>query len=144
MSWDEYFMGIAKHTSKKSKCQCRSGNKGAVIVGTNQTVLSMGFNGAPRNIPDCIDLEFGCNKEVYCIAVHAEANAIVQAARNGIKIEDSTIYITHSPCINCSKLIINSGIKEVVVNKVKPNMQEAAELLQQAGIICRVMEVPLE
>jgi dCMP deaminase len=110
-SWDEYFLEIAKVVAKRSTCD--RANVGAVIA-KNKVILSTGYNGAPRGLAHCDDV----GHEIvggHCIrTVHAEANALAQAARNGSPVEGATIYLTISPCYDCFKMMINSGIKEVV------------------------------
>lgn len=110
-SWDEYFLEIAKVVSKRSTCD--RANVGAVIA-RNKVILSTGYNGAPRGLPHCDDVGHEI-VDGHCIrTIHAEANAIAQAARNGASVEGATIYLTISPCYDCFKMMINSGIKEVV------------------------------
>lgn len=110
-SWDEYFLEIAKVIAKRSTCD--RANVGAVIV-KDKVILSTGYNGAPRGLPHCDDIGHEI-VDGHCIrTIHAEANAIAQAARNGAAIEGATIYLTISPCYDCFKMMINSGIKEVV------------------------------
>ncbi len=118
-SWDEYFMEIAHVVAKRSNCSRR--HVGAVIEKHNH-ILSAGYNGTPRGVKNCF--EGGCPRCAgktpsgagldECLCVHAEQNAICQAAFFGHALEGATIYITLSPCLTCAKLIINSGIKEVV------------------------------
>ena len=110
-SWDEYFMNIARVVSSRSTCPRKS--VGAVIV-RDKTILSTGYNGSIRGMPHCTEaghmMENG-----HCVAtIHAESNAILQAARNGVMIDGGTIYVTASPCWNCFKEIANSGICRVV------------------------------
>jgi len=110
-SWDEYFLEIAKVVATRSTCD--RAHVGAVIA-KNKVILSTGYNGAPRGMPHCDD----AGHEIvdgHCVrTIHAEANAIAQAARNGAPIDGATIYLTISPCYDCFKMMINSGIKEVV------------------------------
>ena len=110
-SWDEYFLEIAKVVAKRSTCD--RAHVGAVIA-KNKVILSTGYNGAPRGLAHCDDI----GHEIvagHCIrTIHAEANAIAQAARNGAPIEGATIYLTISPCYDCFKMMINAGIKEVI------------------------------
>ena len=108
--WDEYFMGIARQAATRSTCPRK--HVGAVIV-RDKTVLSTGYNGSIRGLPHCEDL--GCTMEDgHCIAtVHAEANAILQAAKNGVCIDDAELYTTASPCWGCFKLISNAGIRKI-------------------------------
>lgn len=108
--WDQYFMNIAREVSSRSTCDRKS--VGAVIV-RDKTILSTGYNGSIRTLPHCSEvghmMEGG-----HCVAtIHAEANAIIQAAKNGVRIEDSTFYTTASPCWSCFKLIANAGIKKI-------------------------------
>ena len=110
-SWDEYFMNIARVVSSRSTCPRKS--VGAVIV-RDKTILSTGYNGSIRGMPHCTEaghmMENG-----HCVAtIHAESNAILQAARNGVMIDGGTVYVTASPCWNCFKEIANSGIRRVV------------------------------
>ena len=109
-SWDEYFMGIAHQAATRSTCVRK--HVGAVIV-RDRTVLSTGYNGSIRGLPHCEDV--GCVMEDgHCITtVHAEANAILQAAKNGVSIDGAEIYTTASPCWNCFKLIANAGIRRI-------------------------------
>ena len=129
IAWDKYFLDIAEAVSKKS--HCLSIQRGCVIVREKQ-ILSTGYNGPPTGYIHCADTSCGrCIRKnlgftsgqglEFCPASHAEANAIVQAARNGVKIEGSTIYcnFSHIPCRECAKLIVNSGIKRIVLNAEK-------------------------
>ncbi|MBN1308455.1 MAG: dCMP deaminase family protein [Chitinispirillaceae bacterium] len=109
-SWDEYFMRIALQAATRSTCDRK--HVGAVIV-RDKTVLSTGYNGSIRGMPHCDDVGH-MMENGHCVAtVHAEANAIIQAARNGTAIDKADIYITASPCWNCFKLIANSGIRRI-------------------------------
>jgi dCMP deaminase len=109
-SWDEYFMNIAQQAGTRSTCDRK--HVGAVIV-RDKTILSTGYNGSIRGMPHCDDVGHMMEND-HCVAtVHAEANAIIQAARNGTSIDKADIYITASPCWNCFKLIANSGIKRI-------------------------------
>jgi dCMP deaminase len=110
VSWDRYFMNLAVQAATRSTCPRKS--VGAVIV-RDKTILSTGYNGSIRGAPHCT--EVGCLMENdHCIrTVHAEANALVQAARQGTRLEDAQIYVTASPCFDCFKLIVNSGIRSI-------------------------------
>ena len=110
VSWDRYFMNLAIQAATRSTCPRK--HVGAVIV-RDKTVLSTGYNGSLRGAPHCT--EVGCLMENdHCVrTVHAEANALVQAAHNGVRLEGAEIYVTASPCFNCFKLIVNSGIRTV-------------------------------
>ena len=110
-SWDEYFMNIARVVSSRSTCPRKS--VGAVIV-RDKTILSTGYNGSIRGMPHCTEVGH-MMENGHCVAtIHAESNAILQAARNGVMIDGGTIYVTASPCWNCFKEIANSGIRRIV------------------------------
>ena len=108
VSWKDYFMNIAREVATRSTCDRK--HVGAVIV-REKTILSTGYNGSIKGLPHCDDV--GCEMvDGHCVrTTHAEANAIVQAAKNGIQINQSEIYVTASPCYDCFKLIANAGIK---------------------------------
>jgi len=110
VSWERYFMNLAVQAATRSTCPRK--HVGAVIV-RDKTVLSTGYNGSLRGAPHCTDV--GCLMENgHCVrTVHAEANALVQAAFNGIRLEGAEIYVTASPCFHCFKLIVNAGIRSV-------------------------------
>lgn len=108
--WDPYFMSIAQVVATRSTCPRKY--VGAVIV-KNRTILSTGYNGSIRGMPHCSDVGH-MMEDNHCVAtIHAEANAIIQAARNGVQIEGATIYVTASPCWNCFKQIANAGILRI-------------------------------
>ncbi len=109
-SWDEYFMNIAREVGTRSTCDRK--HVGAVIV-RERCILATGYNGSIRGLPHCDD-DGHLMQDGHCVrTVHAEANAIVQAARNGSRIDGSAIYVTASPCWNCFKLIANAGIMRI-------------------------------
>lgn len=111
VDWDEYFMNIAREVSTRSTCDRKF--VGAVIV-RDKTILSTGYNGSIRKLEHCSDIGH-LMEDGHCVAtVHAEANAIVQAAKNGVRIDEAALYTTASPCWNCFKLIANSGIRRIV------------------------------
>lgn len=115
LDWDEYFMNIAKNAASRSTCDRK--NVGAVVV-RERTILSTGYNGSIRGLPHCDD-EGHMMEDGHCVAtVHAEANSIIQAAKNGVNINGSTIYTSASPCWYCFKLIANSGIKRIVFGEL--------------------------
>ena len=130
VSWETYFMNIAKEVSTRSTCDRK--HVGAVIV-RDKTLLSTGYNGSIKGLPHCN--EAGCEMvDGHCIRTsHAEANAIVQAAKNGVKIDGSEIYVTASPCYNCFKLIANSGIKIIFYNELYRD-QRIKERAKEVGI----------
>ena len=108
--WDEYFMNIARVASSRSTCDRKF--VGAVIV-RDKTILSTGYNGSIRKLEHCSEAGHMMENN-HCVAtIHAEANAIIQAAKNGISIDGATIYTTASPCWPCFKLIANSGLKRI-------------------------------
>jgi dCMP deaminase len=110
-TWDEYFMRIAKEVATRATCDRK--HVGAVIV-RDKSILATGYNGSIRGLPHC-DEEGHLMEDGHCVrTIHAEANAIVQAARNGVRIDEATIYVTASPCWNCFKVIANAGIKKIV------------------------------
>jgi len=110
LSWEEYFMNIATEVSSRSTCDRK--HVGAVIV-REKTILSTGYNGSIKGLPHC-DNSGHEMVDGHCVrTTHAEANSIVQAAKNGVSINNSEIFVTASPCYNCFKLIANSGIKKI-------------------------------
>jgi dCMP deaminase len=110
-SWDEYFMNLAKVVASRATCDRK--HVGAVLV-RDRTVLSTGYNGSIRGLPHCDEVGH-LMENGHCVAtVHAEANAIVQAARNGVRVDGATIYTTASPCWPCFKLIANAGCDRIV------------------------------
>ena len=110
VSWGTYFMNIAKEVATRSTCDRKY--VGAVIV-REKTILSTGYNGSIKGLPHCDEAGHEMVDD-HCIrTTHAEANAIVQAAKNGVQINQSEIYVTASPCYNCFKLIANAGIKTI-------------------------------
>lgn len=137
--WDEYFMAIAKQVALRSNCIKR---KVAAILVQDQRIISTGYNGTPRGIKNCNEggcprcHKFGASGANLdaCLCSHAEENAIVQAAYHGVSIKGATLYTTFSPCLACTKMIINSGIKEVVY-KHAYNMEElSSRLLKEANV----------
>ena len=136
-SWDEYFMTIAKQVATRATCPRRS--VGAVIV-IDKRILTTGYNGAPRGLQHCppggelLEWPLGCLRDGHCIrAVHAEQNAILQAALNGVSTRGATLYVTCQPCNTCAKMIINCGIVKVVVEGDYPD-PFAMELFEEAKI----------
>ena len=110
VGWHEYFMNIARQAATRSTCSRK--HVGAVIV-RDKTILSTGYNGSIRGMPHCDEVGHDMEND-HCVAtIHAEANAIIQAAKNGVRIEGGELYTTASPCWNCFKLIANSGIKQI-------------------------------
>ncbi len=141
--WDEYFMEMAELARKRTTCLRRG--VGAVIVKDNR-VLATGYNGAPKGIRHCD--ETGCLREQMrvpsgqchelCRGLHAEQNAIIQAACMGASIEGGTMYCTTQPCIICMKMIINAGIKRVVIKESYPDPL-AQQMAEEAGLRIEVI-----
>ena len=144
--WDEYFMNIAKVVALRSNCMKR--HVAAVIV-KDKRIISTGYNGTPRGVTNCS--EGGCprcNQFVEggtrldeCLCSHGEENAIVQAAYHGINIKDASLYTTFAPCLMCTKMIINAGIKEVVYNIDYPLNDTALNLYKEVDIKLRQFKV---
>lgn len=141
IDFDQYFMEIAHLVSKRATCIRRQ--VGAVLV-RDQQILSTGYNGSPRKAIHCtketclrtkLNIPSGERHEI-CKAVHAEQNAIIAAAYHGISTKGATIYVTVTPCFICAKMIINAGIKEIVINGEYPD-QLTNDLLKEVGITIR-------
>lgn len=134
-SWDEYFLNLAKATAQRSTCPSRKVGSVIVSADTNQ-VISMGYNGSARGTAhcgeECLTRESGKGWR-KCRAIHAELNAIISAAMNGVSTNGATMYLTTTPCVFCSRTLINAGIKKVVALTFYPQ-QEAIELLQEGGV----------
>ncbi len=130
VDWHTYFMNIASQVSSRSTCPRK--HVGAVIA-RDRTILSTGYNGSIRGLPHCEDV--GCViEEGHCVStVHAEANAIIQAARNGVAITGAELYTTASPCWSCFKLIANAGLSKVYYGEFYRDEKSLA-LARQAGI----------
>ena len=139
ISWDEYFMQMAELTAKRSTCLRRQ--VGAVIV-QDKHIIATGYNGAPKGLKPCAQLG-GCLREKLhvpsgerhelCRALHAEQNAIIQAATLGQSIEGGTIYVTHHPCSICAKMILNAGLERIVIREGYPDTL-AKEILSEADL----------
>jgi len=146
ISWDDYFLKIALVTAERSTC--RRHHVGAVIV-RDRRVLVGGYNGAPAGMKDC--LELGCLRDAQqipsgtrtevCRAVHAEENAIIQAAIHSANIKGATIYCTHSPCRRCAKMLCNAGIVRFVTCNEYADV-EFQDLFEQASITFSVLSKP--
>ncbi len=131
LSWDEYFMTIAFQVATRATCDRK--HVGAVIV-REKSILSTGYNGSIRGLGHC-DEEGHLMDNGHCVrTVHAEANAIAQAARNGVAIEDASIYVTASPCWICFRLIANAGIGRIVFGEFYRD-QRIYEFSQLCGIV---------
>jgi dCMP deaminase len=145
-SWDEYFMDITRLVARRSTCMRRQ--VGAIMV-KEKNILATGYNGTPTGITHC-DIT-GCLREQLkvpsgerhelCRGLHAEQNAIIQAARHGTNIADCTLYCTNSPCIICAKMLINAGVCRIIYLEGYPDQLSMA-MLDEAGIeSCRFAEV---
>jgi len=130
-SWDEYFRAITRAVATRATCSRKS--VGAVLV-KNKLILATGYNGAPAGLRHCDHRDGGDLQNGHCArSTHAEQNAIVQAARHGISIEGATLYCTNNPCLACTKLLINAGVRRIVYEDIYPDAL-AFELLAEAGI----------
>ena len=137
-SWDTYFMEITRLVSSRSTCLRRK--VGALIV-KEKRILTTGYNGAPRNLPHCLDV--GClrdqlgippgERHELCRGIHAEQNAIIQAATSGISITGASLYSTHHPCSLCIKMILNADIRRVVFEEGYPD--DLAKHLAEEGLL---------
>ena len=139
VSWDEYFMEIAEIVKTRSTCMRRQ--IGAVIVKDNR-IITTGYNGAPSGGRHCTEIGT-CYRQEHnipsgerhemCRALHAEQNAIIQAARIGNTTDGATIYVTNQPCVICAKMCINAGIRRIVYKDSYPD-ELAVKMLNEAGI----------
>ena len=140
--WDKRFMEMAETVGNWSSCYQAGRKIGAVIV-RDKRILTTGYNGAPAGLQSCVErgeclrrkleIPSGTRQEL-CYAIHAEQNALIQAAKLGISVEGATLYCTHQPCSICTKLIINAGIRRVVYRHPYPD-EFARELFRQSGTI---------
>ena len=140
-TWDEYFMEVCRAIAKRATCD--RGRSGCVIARDNQLLVT-GYVGAPRGLPHCDDVGHQFKKvqhedgsiSQHCVrTVHAEQNAICQAAKRGISIDGATLYCKMTPCRTCAMLIINCGIKRVIAEKRYHDSADSIEMFKQAGII---------
>jgi dCMP deaminase len=144
--WDEYFMNIAKVVASRSNCMKR---KVAAIIVKDKRIISTGYNGTPRGTRNCNEggcprcnslAKSGTNLD-ECLCSHGEENAIVQASYHGVSLKDAVIYSTFAPCLMCAKMIINSGIREVIYNMEYPLNENSFGLFREAGIVVRKLQV---
>ncbi|MDP2183514.1 MAG: cytidine/deoxycytidylate deaminase family protein [Actinomycetota bacterium] len=140
-SWDEYFMNIAVQVSGRSTCLRR--HTGAVLV-KDKRILATGYNGTPAGLAHCEqvgclreqrNIRSGSNHEL-CRGIHAEQNAVIQAAKHGIAIDGAAVYCTHQPCVLCAKILLNAGITGIAYRDSYPDPL-AEELLAEAGVLTR-------
>lgn len=146
-SWHQYFMTITRQVAERSTCN--RAKVGAVIV-RDKNILATGYNGAPAGMPHCTDV--GClvyqsktpngETEENCFrTIHAEMNAIAQAAKNGSSIKDASIYITHTPCIHCLKVLVNTGIKNIYY-EIPYKLHTLEEILITTRVQLEKVELP--
>ena len=143
LAWDDYFMEITYVVARRSTCLRRQ--VGAIIV-LDKRILATGYNGAPSNLPHCG--EVSCIRErlgvpsgerhELCRGLHAEQNAIIQAALHGSSIKGAILYCTHQPCVVCAKMIINAGIVQIVYQGAYPD-KLSREMFEQAGVLVKVL-----
>lgn len=143
-SWDDYFMTITRQVSTRSTCLRRA--CGAVVV-KDRRILATGYNGTPKGVTHCEDV--GCLREQrgiasgtgheLCRGIHAEQNAVVQAALYGVAMGGSMVYSTHQPCVLCAKILINAGVTEIVYADAYPD-RLSEEMLSEAGVTLRRFE----
>ncbi len=136
--WDTYFLDIVDLVSRRSTCLRRA--VGAALV-RDKRILATGYNGAPSKLQHCLDI--GClrderqvpsgQRHELCRGLHAEQNAIIQAALHGVSVKDATLYCTNHPCIICTKMIINAGVSRIVIRDGYSD-ELAVQMLQEAGI----------
>lgn len=144
--WDTYFMRMAELVASRSTCLRR--HVGAILV-RDRRILATGYNGAPQKLAHCIDV--GCLREELnvpsgqrhelCRGIHAEQNAIIQAALFGVSTVNSTLYCTTKPCIICTKMLINAGVKKFVAGELYPD-DLADSFIKEAGI--ELVHAPIE
>lgn len=129
-TWDEYFMKIADQVASRSTCERK--HVGAVIV-RDKTILSTGYNGSLRGAPHCDDVGHDMESGHCVRTVHAESNAIAQAAKHGVMIDRSEMYVTASPCLTCFKLVANAGITKIYYKEFYRD-QRITDYAKQAGL----------
>ncbi len=141
-SWDEYFMSIARVVSSRSNCVKR---RVGSIIAIDRRIISTGYNGTPRGVrncneggcPRCNSFAEGGTRLDECLCSHGEENAITQASYHGVSVRGATLYTTFSPCLMCTKMIINAGIEEVAYNAAYPMGHVSLSLLEEAGVKLR-------
>lgn len=142
--WYYRYMSIAEEVANWSTCLSR---KVGCVITVNNRIVATGYNGAPAGIKTCLEKGkcFRCGSKSgenldMCLAAHAEQNALMQAAKQGVSIDGGVMFCTTQPCTTCAKMIINSGIKEIVYLEEYPN-QLAKELLFESGILLTKLEI---
>ena len=147
LSWHQYFMTITRQVAERSTCN--RAKVGAVIV-RDKSILATGYNGAPAGMPHCT--EVGCliyesktpngDTEENCFrTIHAEINAIAQAAKNGSTIKEAAIYITHTPCIHCLKVLVNTGIRNIYY-EIPYKLHTLEEILRATKVHLEKVDLP--
>ena len=144
-SWDAYFMSIAQVVASRSNCVKR---KVAAVITLDRRIIATGYNGTPRGVrncneggcPRCNSFAEGGTRLDECLCSHGEENAITQSAYHGVSVKGGTLYTTFSPCLTCTKMIINAGIVEVVYNQDYPLGDVALALLRESGVKVRQLE----
>ena len=144
-NWDIYFLEVAKLVSKRATCLRRQ--VGAVLV-KDKRILATGYNGAPAGLEHCLDI--GCLREKLkipsgqrhelCRGLHGEQNVLVQAALYGVSTKGSTLYITNQPCVICAKMLINAGIKEIVIADGYPD-ELGVDFFKKAKVKIKKVEI---
>ena len=147
--WDIRFMELAKSIANWSSCYQENRKIGAIVV-KNKRILTTGYNGAPAGLQSCVEkgeclrrklnIPSGTRHEL-CYAIHAEQNAIIQAAKLGVSIDGATLYCTHQPCVICAKMIVNAGISRVVYAEGYPD-SFAVTILQEGNVALERFELP--
>ena len=144
--WDYRFVALCKEIAKWSSCFQDNRKMGSLIV-RDRRILTTGYNGAPSGVRSCAErgeclrrnlgIASGTRQEV-CYAIHAEQNALIQAAKMGVSVQDATLYVTHQPCALCTRLIINAGIKRVVYIHAYPD-DFSHKLFAEANVLVEQM-----
>ena len=138
--WDAYFMDITLQVARRSTCD--RARVGALIV-KDKRILTTGYNGSPAGLPHCDEIGH-LMLGGHCVrALHAEQNAIIQAAFHGVSVAGGTMYVTHQPCLTCAKMIINAGIRRVVYAGHYPD-ENAVAFLNQAGVELEHAPIPAD
>jgi dCMP deaminase len=147
LSWDQYFLNITREVAERSTCT--RAKVGAVIV-RDRSILATGYNGSPAGMPHCTEVgcliyksqtPYGDTEENCFRTIHAEINAIAQAARNGSAIRDAAVYITHSPCIHCLKTLVNTGIRQIYYERPY-KLATLEEIIRYADVRMQQVELP--
>ena len=129
--WDDYFMDITFQVAKRGTCD--RARVGAIIV-RDRRILTTGYNGSPAGLPHCDEIGHLMIAGHCMRTLHAEQNAIIQAALHGVSTKGSTCYVTHLPCINCTKALINAGIVRIVYGDAYRQDENALNFLKSANI----------